>query len=85
MHPQTIEILETGCSHTVPPNDLQEIIILSQKKLSKKEPVENLHMPNCLIGYFHTYAHIPLRAESENLTIKMELYYPSEMPIQFPN
>lgn len=83
MYPQTLEILETGCSLTALHNDLQEIMILllSQKKLSEKEPVENLHMPNCLIGYFHTYAHIPLRAESENLTIKMKLWYPSEIPI----
>lgn len=38
VHPQTLEILETGCSHTVLHNDLQVIMILllSQKKAPKK-------------------------------------------------
>lgn len=36
-HPQTLEISETGWSHTVPHNDLQEIqIILGKQKAPKK-------------------------------------------------
>lgn len=31
-HAQTLEISETGCSHTVPRNDLQEIQIIPGKQ-----------------------------------------------------
>lgn len=36
-HPQTLEIPETGFSHTVPHNDLQEIqIIFGKQEVPKK-------------------------------------------------
>lgn len=55
-HPQTPEILETGCSHTVPHNYLQEImIIFSQKKLSKKEEFTYAKLFNGILSHICTH------------------------------
>lgn len=59
IYPQTLEISETGCSHTVLHNDLQEICITLGKQKAPKKATSCKLMYAKLFNRILSYTHTP--------------------------